>query len=88
MHKAEGNKAHIWLGSQDGGKQILYKHWCCEAEGNEPKKFREIRPRESKTRSKFIWVHKDKRTEVKICLGPLEDESRSRETNSIEMLVL
>jgi len=31
-----------------------------------PKKNREIRPRESEPRSKFVRVHKDKGTEVKI----------------------
>ena len=86
----EGNKAHIWLGvcSQGRRKQILCKHWCCEAEGNKPQKNREIRPRESKSRSNCVWVHKAKGTDVKFCLGPLEDESRPREMNPIEMLGL
>ena len=33
IHKAEGNDAHVWLGSQGGGKRILCKHWCREAKG-------------------------------------------------------
>ena len=40
-----------------------------------------MKPRESKPRSKCVWVHKDKGTEEKICLGPLEEESRPRKVN-------
>jgi len=40
-----------------------------------------VKPRESKPRSKCVWVHKDKGTEEKICLGPLEEESRPRKVN-------
>ena len=34
-----------------------------------PASFRETRPRESKPRSNFVWVHKAKGNEVKFCLG-------------------
>ena len=40
-----------------------------------------MKPRESKPRSKCVWVHKDKGTEEKICLGPLEEESRPTKVN-------
>ena len=41
-----------------------------------PTSFRETRPRESKPRSKFVWVHKAKGNEVKICLSRRPSENR------------
>ena len=53
-----------------------------KAEGNEfYVSIGAVKPRESKPRSKRVWVHKDKGTEEKICLGPLEEESRPMKVN-------